>query len=266
MRTAGCNIDYWKPVLKDDGGWDFSVETLNTLIKDDTKLLVVNFPHNPTGYVPDEATWKAITDLCQETDIFLFSDEMYRLTDNDGSPALTTACAVLERSASLFGMSKTYGLPGLRIGWICSRDVELMKMMLSFKDYITICSSAPSEILSIIGLRNEQVIRDRILDVVKSNLDLLDEFFNEFADVFVWKRPTAGTTAFVRVKGWLWELSNCSVSQLAERLANEAGVLILPAETFDFQDEFFRLGFGRSNLPEVIGHFKQFLLRHRPRV
>ncbi|ELU14294.1 hypothetical protein CAPTEDRAFT_183425 [Capitella teleta] len=189
---------------------------------------------------------------------------MYRLTNNDGSEALQSACEMYERAASLFGMSKTFGLPGLRIGWVCSRDEELVNMMLSFKDYITICCPGPSEILAIMGLRSEQQITERVMDIVKCNLDILDAFFADYHDIFVWSRPRAGTTAFVKIQGWLWDFCERRASNLSELVAAEDGVLILPGKAFDFEDQFFRVGFGRRNLPEVVDHFRNFLNRHKP--
>lgn len=242
----------------------FDVEHLKSLLKPHTRLIVVNFPHNPTGFIPDNQQWMQLIELCQERDIFLFSDEMYRFTNNDGSAALESACSLYANAVSLFGMSKTYGLPGLRIGWLCTQHKELMPMMKSYKDYTTICCSAPSEILSIIALRNEERIRQQVMKIVRDNLVLLDQFFNDFDDIFTWKRPSAGTTSFVQIKGWLSDLCGHKASRLAEVLAKERGVLVLPGEMFEYDDQFIRIGFGRKNLPEVLHELRGFLEMNKP--
>ena len=155
LRTLNCDLDYWT-VTDTEAGWDLSLDQLNQLIKPTTKLLVLNFPHSPTGFVPTSERWKAIVELCRSRGIFLFSDEMYRLSNNDGTEALMSGCAMYENAVTLCGMSKTFALPGLRIGWLATKCKELMEMMGSFKDYTTICSPGPCELLAIIGERERE--------------------------------------------------------------------------------------------------------------
>ena len=83
---------------------------------------MINFPHNPTGFLPSEEEFLELIDICRKKNIFLFSDEMYRLTNNDGSSAYPSAAQVYDNAISLFGVSKTFGLPGLRIGWMASQN------------------------------------------------------------------------------------------------------------------------------------------------
>ena len=150
LHTLNCDLDYWT-VQDTEARWDFSLDCLKQLLKPSTKLLVVNFPHNPTGFIPTVEQWEAIVDLCKQRDIFLFSDEMYRLSNNDGSAPLQSASAICENSMTLCGMSKTFALPGLRIGWLATRNKDVMNMMQTFRDYTTICSPGPSELLATIG-------------------------------------------------------------------------------------------------------------------
>ena len=112
---------------------------------------------------------------------------------------LPSACEIYEKALSLFGMSKTFGMAGARIGWVVTRDSELYQKMTVLKDYTTICSSAPSEILSIIALRAKEKIIETHMKRIYSNLDLLDGFFSEFKDMFEWVRPKAGTIGFPRL-------------------------------------------------------------------
>ena len=76
LKTMGCNLSYW--MAKCENGWKFKLDDLRKVIKPETRLLVVNFPHNPTGYVPEEKEWCELLELCKANNIYLFSDEMYR--------------------------------------------------------------------------------------------------------------------------------------------------------------------------------------------
>ena len=172
LASIGCHVDKWEPELvqeeligRDEDAakhafqWRFSLASLKRLVKPKTKLIVVNFPHNPTGALIDPEEWLELLEFCRRKSIAIFSDEMYKYLetsdDNIGTPytTLPPACTVLETATSLFGVSKSLSLPGLRIGWLVTRDGEVMKKLKSFKDYLSICSSAPSEVLSLIAVR-----------------------------------------------------------------------------------------------------------------
>ena len=196
LTSIGCTVDKWEPQLVEDeevmeeekvklkegsgdikdvaskrrkltrARWRFSVSSLERLVKPTTKLIVVNFPHNPTGAVLDAADWTRLVEMCRRRSIALFSDEMYKYLVDDGegeslgnggvltSATLPSACDVYEKATSLFGVSKSLSLPGLRIGWLVTRDGGVMDKLKSFKDYLSICSAAPSEILSLIAIRS----------------------------------------------------------------------------------------------------------------
>ena len=96
---------------------------------------------------------------------------------------------------------QTFALAGLRIGWMCTRNNNLLKKMNGFKDYISMCSSSPSEILAIIALKNQEPILKRTMNIIQTNLPILDEFFKAHTDIFEWHKPRACSTGFVKVKG-----------------------------------------------------------------
>ena len=101
LRTDGCDVSRWCPKLL-DSGWCFNLEDFRSQLRSDTRILVVNFPHNPTGYIPSHETWLEIVNICKERDILLFSDEMYRLTNNDGTPPYPSACSLYDNAITLF--------------------------------------------------------------------------------------------------------------------------------------------------------------------
>ncbi len=175
-RSIGCQVSCWEP--DEEQGWHFDIEWLRGEIRADTKLLVVNFPHNPTGYLPTIDEYMAIIELARARGIYLLSDEMYRFLEMEEGTTLPSACEHYRRAFSLFGMSKSFGLPGLRIGWMATRQGDILEMMAGLKDYTTICSSAPSEILAIIALRNRSRIVGEQLKRVRRNVDALDNILH----------------------------------------------------------------------------------------
>jgi aspartate/methionine/tyrosine aminotransferase len=174
----------------------------------------------------------------------VLSDEVYRELEHDPASRLPAACDLYERACSLGSISKSYGLPGLRTGWIATRDGALRDAVVALKDYTTICASAPSEFLTALALRNRQVLLDRNLAIVRRNLAVLDGFFERQAEAFAWIRPTASPIGFPRVTG---------IPDLTRYCAQLAGtgVLLLPGEVYD-EPGHVRIGFGRANMPDAL--------------
>jgi aspartate/methionine/tyrosine aminotransferase len=207
-------------------------------------MLYVNQPHNPTGTLMRPTTFEAVAELAAEHGLVLFSDEVYRELEHDPGDRLPAACDLLPAGVSLGSISKSYGLPGLRLGWLVTRDRGLRERLLALKDYTTICSSAPSEVLTALGLRHRERLLERNLELVARNLALVEQFLARHADSFQWVRPTASPIGFPRVTGL------GDVDALCARLAR-AGVLLLPGSVYDVPDSV-RVGFGRANLPEAL--------------
>jgi aspartate/methionine/tyrosine aminotransferase len=210
----------------------------------ETKLLIVNFPHNPTGALPSAEEFRAIMALARERGVRVFSDEMYRLLELDPKDRLPSACELADDAIVLFGMSKTFGLAGLRVGWLIVKDAAARERFAEYKDYTTICPATPSELLSLIGLRSRERILERHVARAKRNLDLLDGFFAKRAGLFAWSRPKAGTIGFARL------LKGGAETYCAK--ARGAGVLLLPSTVYGWSKPAVRFGFGRENLPEAL--------------
>ena len=143
----------------------------------------------------------------------------------------------LERGISLGVMSKSFAMAGLRIGWLATHDRDLLARVAAFKDYTTICSSAPSEILAIIGLRARDRVLARSRAIVAANLELLDAFFDDWADRFTWVRPRAGSIGFPRLT-----VPGVRIDDWAAELVEAEGVLLLPGSQFGHGGNHFRLG------------------------
>lgn len=240
-----------------DGFLGFSLADAERLITPGTRMVVVNSPHNPSGAHFSQQEWRRLIDLCQAAGAYLFSDEMYRTLELDPQDRLPAAVDLYERGISLSGMSKAMGGPGLRIGWLATKDAAAVRRILELKDFTTICSSAPSEILALIGLRSWDTIVSRQLRLLTSNLDVLDAFFARWRNIFEWRRPRAGTIAFPRL------LTGESVEAWCQDAVKTAGVLLLPATVYDHErftaEGRFRLGFGRKDLPLCLAQLEAFL-------
>jgi aspartate/methionine/tyrosine aminotransferase len=251
-----CEVAHWEP---DDGaGWRFDPGRLEELIRPSTRLLVVNFPHNPTGALVPRADFERIVEIARRHDLPLLSDEMYRGLELDPADQVPAAAELYEHGLSLSGMSKVYGLAGLRIGWIVCREERLYKRMAGLKDYTTVCSSTPGEVLALMGLRARQAIVLRHLSRIERNLELLTGLFDKYKALFEWQRPRGGTVCFPRLVP-----PALSVDDHCRLARTEAGVLLAPSSVFDYGDRHIRFGFGREDLPEVIAHFDGFLASKR---
>jgi aspartate/methionine/tyrosine aminotransferase len=249
-RAAGADVTLHE--LHEADRWSFDVERLIGSIRAETKLVVVNAPHNPTGMLPTHQEWARLTDALADRGIHLLADEVYRFLEVDEASRLLPGADGYARGVSLGVMSKSFALAGLRIGWLATRDQDLLARCAAFKDYTTICSSAPSEILALIGLRAREQVLGRSLRIVHDNLELVDDFFRRRGDRFTWVRPRGGSVGFPRLLG------DAPIDTFAAQLVEAEGVLLLPASQFGHPGNHFRLGFGREDLPVALERLEAF--------
>jgi aspartate/methionine/tyrosine aminotransferase len=249
-RSLGCAVTRWQ--AQPGNGWAPDLDELPRLLQPNTRAVVLNTPHNPTGWLMPPAEFEALNRLCLRRGILLFSDEVYRETELDPAQRLPAACDLNPLAVSLGVMSKSYGLPGLRIGWIATQNEPVRARMAALKDYTTICSSAPSEFLAELALRHREQLAARSRAILAANLQALDGFFTRRASLFEWVRPRAGSVAFPR-------LLQGDVEAFCHDLVTRAGVLLLPGALFNFPGGWFRLGFGRKNMPEALAQLEAYL-------
>jgi aspartate/methionine/tyrosine aminotransferase len=255
--SMGCEVSKWEP--DEARGWLFDMQQLEDLIREDTKLVVANFPHNPTGFIPSKQDYKRLISILDERGIYLFSDEMFRYLEVEPGATLPSACELYERAVTLFGLSKTFGLPGLRTGWLVTRDKNLQQRILDLKYYTTICSSAPSEILAIIALRSQDEIFNQQFSRLLRNIKVLDSFFERNNHLFKWNRPVGSSMCFPRLL-----LSQGSTSFCQDLLKN-TGIMLAPSSLFDYGEQHIRVGFGREDLPQVIVLLEDYLQDSTPK-
>jgi aspartate/methionine/tyrosine aminotransferase len=191
-------------------------------------------------------------ELAARHGIYVFCDEVYRELEHDPATRLSAGCDLYDRAISLGSVSKTYGLPGLRLGWLACRDAAQLQKIVSLKHYTTICASAPSELLTALAFRHRQKFIDRNRQIVLRNLAQLSAFFARHADRFSWTPPNASTIGFARL------LPQQDVQAFCERLVQQAGVLLLPGTVYD-EPGHIRFGYGRRNMPESLAQFEAWL-------
>jgi aspartate/methionine/tyrosine aminotransferase len=181
---------------------------------------------------------------------------MYRFLEFAPENRLPSAVDCDDHALVLFGMSKSFGLAGLRIGWLATRDREALDRVKEL-DYTTICASAPAEVLALIGLRARSTIVGEHLTRIQRNLSLLDAFVADHPEVVRLVRPRAGSVCLARLK------IEEPASSLCRRIVEEAGVMVLPATAFDFGDRHIRIGLGRESFPDALRNFERYVTEGR---
>ncbi|MBV8832935.1 MAG: pyridoxal phosphate-dependent aminotransferase [Acidobacteriaceae bacterium] len=236
--------------IRPKNGFDIDPHEIQRLVDANTKLVLVNSPHNPTGTVVSDATMEALHDFCVARGVQLVSDEVYHPIYHAST---VRSAARLPGATIISDFSKALCLSGLRIGWMIERDAGRRDCYLNARRYFTVSSSIVGEKLATLAARHGEVIYKRAQRIAQTNLRLLDRFFSEHADVFQWIRPSGGMTAFPWLKTGIDARPFC-------RLAAKRGVLLAPGDCFGCPAHF-RVGFAASGdrFPEAIDRLRAIL-------
>ena len=219
-KAIGCEVALWK--LSEEGGFRFDLDDLERLVTPGTKLIVLNTPHNPTGAILTADDLRRIYRLAESVGAYVLADEAYRWLDFPGGEALAPPMRELGPTAISVGtMSKPFGLPGLRIGWIAGTE-EVVGRCWGARDYISLSPAGLSDALADLALRLREAIVARNHGIVAANLATADRWFAEHADLVSWTRPRAGLLALMR-----YDLDIPSLD-LANTLAAEDIVILSP--------------------------------------
>ncbi len=251
-KALGCKVLTWEPETK-KGRWEWNLDFLRKNVDRKTNLIVINSPQNPTGQTFDKNDYLEILDIAKRNSCYVFSDEMYRLLEHNPQDRLPIGTDIYEKCISLSGMSKTFGLGGLRLGWLSARDNQMLKRIVEFKDYTTISNNAVGEYIAKAALKKKDIFLSRNHKIVTNNVALLDSFFAKHKDVFGWFKPRAGSIAFVEIK------FGKKVDDFCADLVKKKNVLLVPSTKFGYGEHHFRLGFGRKNMPEGIRLLEEYM-------
>ena len=224
-------------------GWSLDIGAVAAAIQPNTRVVLISFPNNPTGKVLEAERFAALVALCRQHGLWLLSDEVYRGLEHDPARRLPHAADAYERAVSIGVLSKAYGLPGLRVGWVGCRDAALLARMGAFRQYLSVCGAGPSEVLANIALKAAPAVLGRTRAIAAANLRLLEAFLAQHPGLFSWVPPEGGVVGYVRYGGAE------GVAAFVARMAEQASVL-LPAGVFrselvQLPADRFRIGFGR---------------------
>ncbi len=240
----GHEADAWAPDL----------DQLAELLRQPTRLVFTSLPHNPTGFMPDKAFLARMIDLVEASGAILIADEIYSGLPADQPWPGPLACRS-ERVISLHGLSKTRGLPGLRMGWLASRNDEGLAAIKALRKHTNSYNSAVSEALATAILRHDDQILARNTEILRTNMAVAEEFFHRHDNLFAWTTPKAGVNGFPRWHG------PGNTTELSLRLLREAQLLVAPSTYFGAGEQHMRIGLGLRNFAEGLNRLDSFLAK-----
>ncbi len=250
--SIGCKVSFWEADFRNNN-WYFDPGKLRDLVNRKTRLIIINFPHNPTGFTPSEDEYNEIIGIAATKGISLFSDEMYRFLLHDPSHKIPSACDIYDNAVSLWGTSKSLGLAGLRLGWLTSMNNDILDEVESFKDYLSICNSPATEIPAAIALNNAQTIIGNNLKKIKINIEHFSKFAARNKWLLEFPVPNSGSTAYVPLK------IKIPAIEFTGKVVRDTGVLLLPSEAFQDGSEHIRVGFGKENFSDGLDCLETYL-------
>lgn len=235
-KALGCEVSEWR--VTPESGFRFDLDALESLVTDRTKMIVINSPHNPTGALLNQADLERIGKIASRVDAWVLSDEAYRWLDHPGGTTLPAPMRdIYPKAVSIGTMSKFFGLPGLRLGWLAGTS-ELAQACWELRDYISLSPAMLSDRFAQIAVANHEKVRERNHAVLEQNLAKARAWFAENHDIVSWTEPKAGLLAMVKVHGF------DNTDALSEHLAANVGVMLAPGSAFGLPG-YLRIGIGQ---------------------
>jgi aspartate/methionine/tyrosine aminotransferase len=261
-QNKGCGVSFWQGDLNTH--WLPNLAELETLYQPNTKALIVNFPHNPTGALPDVDWWQRLFDWAEAKRIYIISDEVYRWGEHDPAKRLPPAFLMSPWGISISSLSKAFGLAGLRLGWVGCQNPEVLQSIAQQKDFTTLTPNVLSEWTAAWVLQHEEVLLNEAVDIALQQKVLLESHLNQWntdhpSKVLNWHSPKAGALMSV-----ILPEGNCAKT-LADGFLTQTGGLVLPSHLYypssiEFQaHEFLRLSFGHQTMAEHYPLFFNFI-------
>ena len=250
-REIGCKIVEFSPTFEDK--WKFDINLLESKVTENTKAIILNYPHNPTGACLTDSEMKEIVQVCRSKNIILISDEVYRFLSIKDGYSTKSFADLYENAIALGSFSKTFASPALRLGWIATKNTQLMKKILAYRHFTSTCINILSQIAGSEILDNAEKIIQRNNSIAKQNAILLDEFIKRHKNLFEYVPPKGATTAYVKLSDQRNSMDFCM------ELLKETGVLIVPSVVLEKKDNFLRIGLGRKNFAEALTRVEKFL-------
>ena len=250
-KQIGCTVVDFRPEF--ERGWAFDIGKLASAITPKTKMLVLNYPHNPTGACLTDAEMAAIVQLCRRRDIRLVSDEAYRFLRLDERCSNASFADLYENAVALGSFSKVFAAPGLRLGWVATRNGRFMQKALSYRHYTSTCQNLPCQWAASELLRRRDEIIGRNNGIVRRNAAMLERFVQKHAELFSYVAPKGATVAYVKL------LDERGAAAFCRELLAATGVLLVPSSVLEDSDEFLRVGLCRTSFPRCVQLVDEYL-------
>jgi aspartate/methionine/tyrosine aminotransferase len=241
-RAIGADVTEVR--LRRENSWELDIAEVRKAIRPNTRMIVVNFPHNPTGYLPELGVFEELVNLVDGTDMLLLSDEIYRGVELNPAHRLPAASSMSPNAITVSGVSKTLGMAGVRIGWTVTSNEAVTEKLLDYRYWTTLATSAPSEVLAIAGLQAAPALLERANSLVRANHASLAAFV-EATPGWDWIPPLGGTCAY----SWL---TNSDAQAFSEWLVERHGVLLAADVMFQHTGQHLRFGMGRALLQDGV--------------
>jgi aspartate/methionine/tyrosine aminotransferase len=236
-RSLGADVDLWD-LAQPGGGFAYDLDRLESLLRPDTRMIVINTPHNPTGAILTSEQLDRVIDLARERDAWILSDEAYRwLAFPDGETLVEPTRNRYDKAISVGTVSKPFGMPGLRIGWLAA-NAELAQQSWALRDYITLSPAKMSDAITCALIEYRDQIMPRNQAIMSENLETAREWFARHSELVGWTEPRGALLAMMTYTAAL------DSTTLANRLAEEAGVMLAPGAAFGLEGHL-RIGIGQ---------------------
>jgi len=238
--------------LSAETDWQLSIDDFKQRVNQRTKLIVLNSPHNPSGSIIDSDLADEILALAQAFDCYLIADDVAQAS-NYHHLSLAHRFLDYEKALVVGVLSKSFGLSGIRVGWVVSRNLSLLNEILVIKSYGSICCSVVDEHLAIMAFEHKDEIIENTNRQILANIALFENFVEQHQSLVSWQSPQAGILALVEIK------NVTKIEAWAQQVAEQTGILILPATLFGLTGNYFRLGLGKSNFEQTLNCFSVYL-------
>jgi aspartate/methionine/tyrosine aminotransferase len=236
-KAIGADVKYWR--IRADDGFRFDLEDFERQLTPRTKMISINTPHNPTGAILTDDELQHVYEVAASMGAMVMSDEAYRWLDIPGGDPMPSPMRNRgELGISVGTVSKPFGVPGLRIGWIVAPE-PIVKQCWAMRDYITLSPGKLNDALALIAVEHRDAIRSRTHRIVAENMVIADTWFADNTDLAAWVRPRAGLLALMR-----YHLDIPSL-ELSDLLAEKYSVMLAPGSAFGFE-QHLRIGVGQN--------------------
>ena len=249
-RSFGADVKLLR--LKMDENWLPNLEKLKKLVDDETKLIIINNPNNPTGSLIGNEMLNEICEIANEVGAYLLSDESYRGVYVNPSNKVSSVVELYDKGISTGSFSKPFSLTGLRLGWVSAKE-EIIRLCEDRRDYTTISTGLLDDAIATLAVENVEKIDRRNNEIVQRNYKILSEWVNN-EPLIDWIPPKGGTIAFLRYN------LNMTSEELCLKLIEEKSLLLVPGTCFETEG-FVRIGWGADTdtLIEGLSRFKMVL-------